>query len=139
MHILFVCPHGAAKSVIAAAISRDRSKEFGLPVTSDSVGTEPDDVMNPIAIDALKSRGVECRGLPRMIETSDVSGADLVISLGVSEWELPAEPKYFIDWSDVPDASDDVDLLYFVLEQRIRGFLDGLSVGPTLGRDVSFD
>lgn len=40
--VLFMCPHGAAKSVLASAYFERLAKERGLNVRVESAGTEPD-------------------------------------------------------------------------------------------------
>lgn len=61
--------------------------------------------------------------LPRLVQSSDLDEADLVISFGVPADDLPSQPKQFVDWGDVPDASDDVELLCDTLESRISELL----------------
>ena len=41
--VLFMCPHGAAKSLMASAYFQKLAKERGLNVRVDSAGTEPDE------------------------------------------------------------------------------------------------
>ncbi len=40
--VLFLCPHNAAKSVIAAALFAREAARRGLAIHADSAGTEPD-------------------------------------------------------------------------------------------------
>ena len=40
--VLFMCPHGAAKSVMASAYFQKLAKERGLNVRVDAAGTEPE-------------------------------------------------------------------------------------------------
>jgi len=40
--VLFICPHGAAKRVLASAYFQRLAKERGLNVRVESAGTEPD-------------------------------------------------------------------------------------------------
>ncbi len=53
--ILFLCPHGAAKSVLASAYFQRAAKERGLNVRVDSAGTEPDEqVSSAVATDLVE-------------------------------------------------------------------------------------
>jgi arsenate reductase (thioredoxin) len=54
--VLFVCPHGALRSPMAAALLTARS---GGTVAARSAGLDPDPAMSPIAIAALREIGVE--------------------------------------------------------------------------------
>ncbi len=119
LRVLYLCPHGAAKSVIAAALTRDLAQRLGVDVAAINAGTEPDDELNPIAMDALDARDLNYPDQPRMVESADIEAADLVVTLGCDVEDLPAVPSTLIDWSDVPDASSDVDQLISILEQRI--------------------
>lgn len=121
--ILFLCPHGAAKSVIAKALAQRVTAEQNVRVASSNAGTEPDEAVNPIALDALVAIGVEVTEPPRLVSSEDVDRADLVVSMGCAVGDLPAVPKAFIDWSDVPDVSVDVEALISILETRINALI----------------
>ncbi|MBT8198886.1 MAG: hypothetical protein KJO36_00080 [Acidimicrobiia bacterium] len=119
MRVLYLCPHGAAKSVIATALTRDLAERRGVDVVANNAGTEPDATLNPIALNALHTRGLDYADPPRRVEGADIEAADLVVTLGCDVEDLPAVPTTLIDWSDVPDASADVEQLISILEQRI--------------------
>lgn len=123
MHVLFMCPHGAAKSVIATAMLRDRASREGLDLTAANAGTDPDDELNPIALKALRERGLDYDEAPRFVTTDDIEGADVVVSFGCPPVELPASPQRYVDWSDAPNASDDVDGLISYIEERLAGLI----------------
>ena len=127
MRLLFTCPHAAAKTVLAAAIARDLATRRGLPLTSTSAGTQPDDHINPLVTSALEMRGLHYPDQPRSVTAKDITSADIVISLGVPLTDLPAKPQRLVDWSDVPDASTDIDALYAILTHRVRGLVDVLA------------
>ncbi len=119
MHVLFLCPHSAAKSVIATAMMRNRAERHGWAVTASKAGTEPDDEINPIALVALHTRGLTHSDQPRLVTAADIDAADTVVSFGCAPDELPTTPRWFVDWSDAPDVSVDVDALCEYVEQRL--------------------
>lgn len=123
MHVLFLCPHGAAKSVIAAALLRDLATRAGIDVTASNAGTAPDRAVNSLAAAALRRRGLPGGAGPRLVERRDIEGADIVVSLGCSPDELPGVPRRLLDWSDVPDVSEDVDGLCEALSGRLGSLL----------------
>ena len=45
--VVFMCPHGAAKSVLASAYFERLAKERGLNVRVESAGTDPDPTASP--------------------------------------------------------------------------------------------
>jgi hypothetical protein len=55
--VLFMCPHGAAKSVLASAYFQRLAKERGLNVRVDSAGTEPDPAVSPAVAAHLTRQG----------------------------------------------------------------------------------
>ena len=57
-HVLFMCPHGAAKSVLASAYFAQMARERGLNVVVDFAGTEPDAEVAPKVVERLKEQGI---------------------------------------------------------------------------------
>ena len=55
--VVFVCEHGAAKSVIAAAYFNKLAGETGLRVRAIARGTNPDPQLSPITIAGLHADG----------------------------------------------------------------------------------
>jgi len=52
-NILFLCPHNAAKSVIAAAYFNRLAQQIGLQWLADSAGTEPSEAVSPNVVTML--------------------------------------------------------------------------------------
>ena len=74
--VLFVCLHGAAKSVLAAADFERLAKERRLPIAAESAGTEPDPEIAPKVLAALKAEGVDLSGQkPRLVTREMAAGA----------------------------------------------------------------
>src|SRR4029434_4960214 len=81
--ILFVCLHGAAKSVLAAIDCERLAAARGLEVTADFAGTEPDADIAPAVAAALRAEGLDLRGKhPRLLTRGDVAAADQVVAFG---------------------------------------------------------
>ena len=116
MRVLFLCPHGAAKSVVAAAMMLDHSlKEGRTDGEVRNAGTEPDATFNPIAVQVLERLGHPVPAGPRRVTEEDIQWADIVVSLGCSFDNLPGAPDRSRDWSDAPAVADDAaDLVSFV-------------------------
>jgi arsenate reductase (thioredoxin) len=127
LQVLFLCPHGAAKSIIATAMLRDLAAREGLDVAASNAGTEPDEELNPIALTALRARGLNHREPPRLVTQKDIEAADVVVSFGCTPSELPTKPKRLIDWSTAPNVSDDVDALCRYIEARFAGLVGGVT------------
>ena len=55
--ILFVCLHGAAKSILAAADFQRLAAARGLDLVADAAGTEPDPDITPAVVAARYGKG----------------------------------------------------------------------------------
>src|SRR6059036_3481423 len=81
--ILFVCEHGAAKSVIATAYFNKLAAERGLPFRATFRGTMPQDDLSVRAVAGLKADGVPVPpGKPAAISDPDVAGATHIFAIG---------------------------------------------------------
>jgi protein-tyrosine-phosphatase len=99
--VLFVCLHGAAKSVVGAAHFRRLAAARGLAIDAVAVGTEPDAQLAPGAVKGLAGEGLTpTPSRPRPVTLFDLSSATRVVSFGcdivptagqrVDQWEVPA-------------------------------------------------
>lgn len=114
--VLFMCPHGAAKSLMASAYFQKLAKERGLNVRVDSAGTEPDAQLSKGVVAHLEKNGYAIPiEKPRATTAADMRSADVVISMGCDLRKLPAPRGVLKNWN-VPDFSADFN----VAEQSIR-------------------
>jgi arsenate reductase len=107
--IVFLCPHGAAKSVIAAAYCRQLADQWGVPLHATSAGTEPDAEVSPAVVALLRAEGIDVSGhRPRRVTAEELATASHIISLGCDLGEL-ARPGMVIErWDDVPPPSQNL-------------------------------
>ena len=104
--VLFVCLHGSAKSVVAAAHLRRLAGSRGLEIECTSAGLEPDDAIPPHVVAGLAADGLRAGNqAPGLVNIAMIEAADLVVSFGC---ELPGpEPEERLRvWEDVPAVSD---------------------------------
>src|SRR5262245_39029011 len=93
--VLFVCEHGAAKSIIAVAHFNDLAKKRGLSVRAVSRGTNPDPVFAPHVVKGLEGEGLpRPEGKPQLVSEGDVRKAGQVVTLGC---KLPQKAES-TDW-----------------------------------------
>jgi arsenate reductase (thioredoxin) len=125
--ILFMCPHGAAKSVLASAYFQRLAKERGLNVHVESAGTEPDPAVAP-AVDAhLKGQGYSVPILkPRMVSPEEFASADVVISLGCDLSALPQPRGRLVRWDEVPAPSADFIGADEAIRKRVNELVEEL-------------
>jgi protein-tyrosine-phosphatase len=99
--VLFVCLHGAAKSVVAAAHFRRLAKARGLAISAVAAGTEPDAELAPAALKGLAGEGLQpAPSRPRPVTLYDLDTATRIVSFGcdvvpgrgqrVDQWDVPA-------------------------------------------------
>ena len=114
--ILFMCPHGAAKSVMASAYFQKVAKERGLNVRVDAAGTDPEPVLSKGVVAHLQKNNYAIPiTKPRAATAADMAAADVVISMGCDLSTLPAPRGELKSWN-VPDFSANFD----AAEQAIR-------------------
>ena len=102
--IVFVCEHGAAKSVIATAYFNKLAAERGLRYRATFRGTAPQDELSVRAVAGLKADGLEIpSGKPIAISDADVSSATHVFAIGCTLPQAALRSGKAADWSDVPD------------------------------------
>jgi arsenate reductase len=125
--ILFMCPHGAAKSVLASAYFQRLAKERGLNVRVVSAGTDPDAEVAPAVTKHLKNQGYEVPvAKPRRATDEDMLTADVVVSIGCELKNLPKPPGTLIQWDDVPAPSEDFARADEKIRERVLQLVDEL-------------
>ena len=105
--VVFVCEHGAAKSVVAAAHFNQLAQDRGLPFRAVSRGTAPDQaVPAPIASGlASEKLSVPAGFKPTLVGARDVSGASQVVTFDVT-LPVPADAAKLSRWDKMPAFSD---------------------------------
>ena len=104
--VVFVCEHGAAKSVVAAAWLRRLAADAGVELRGVACGTDPDAELSTAAVDGLRRDGIAPDELvPRLIDAADIQAAWRVIVFG-SEIRAPALASVPHETWDVPAVSD---------------------------------
>jgi arsenate reductase (thioredoxin) len=104
--VLFICLHGAAKSIIAAEYFRRRAAAADLDVEVNSGGLEPDAEISPPVVAGLAADGFDVAGLvPPALNDGGLASADVIVSFGCAiEDRIPS--RSVIRWDDVPLVSD---------------------------------
>ena len=121
--ILFLCPHHAAKSVIAEAYFNRLVQQYNLPLRGDSAGTDPEEAVSPAVADLLWNEGIDVSGhQPRQVTEGELSQAQRIISMGCTPEELGIASERVEQWTDVPPVSQDI----FAARDAIRFYVEGL-------------
>lgn len=105
--VLFMCPHAAGKSLLAATYFRAEAARMGLDVDVDVAGPDPDATNMPNVVAALEAQGFAISWNPRLVSELDTAAADQVISVGCDPATVPWT-GVMREW-DVPLLSEDFD------------------------------
>jgi protein-tyrosine-phosphatase len=125
--VLFMCPHGAAKSVLASAYFQRLAKERGVSVSVQSAGTEPDEKVSPAVAAHLQRQGyVVPTASPRKATPQDVAEADVVISIDCDLSGLPQPRGKLVRWDDVPALSEDFTRADEAIRKRVMDLVEEL-------------
>lgn len=126
--ILFLCPHNAAKSVIAETFFNQMAMVRGLNYHAASAGTDPDDAVMESVVNYMRGGGAELSTYqPRMVTEDDLANATWVVWMDSSEPALPSHNHELIIWSDIPAVSDGVDPAVDVILRYLRALMDDLA------------
>ena len=125
-HIVFVCEHGAAKSVNAAAYFNKLAAETDLQLRASARGTNPDSELSAKAITGLREDGLTpTESVPEKLSLADVDSAQRIVSF----CELPEEylKKTFVErWDDIPPVSENYEKARDEILERLRRLMQQL-------------
>jgi arsenate reductase (thioredoxin) len=125
--ILFMCPHGAAKSVLASAYFQRLAKERGLNVRVESAGTEPDATVSPAVAAHLKQQGYSIPvAKPLKVAPEQFAAADVVVSIGCDLGPLPQPRGKLVRWDEVPALSDNFTAADEAIRKRVTDLVEEL-------------
>jgi arsenate reductase len=125
--VLFVCEHGAAKSVIAAAYFDKLARERGLPYRAVFRGSTPDPELSPATRAGLTKEGFDVRTwAPSLVTARDVEQAARVVVFAAP---LPgdAAASKVSDWNDVTAAGSGYDALSGAIRTRVEQLIEQLA------------
>lgn len=126
--VLFLCPHGAAKSVLASAYFARLARTRGLKIRVQSAGTDPDPEVAPAVAQHLRKQGYELpAAAPRKPTAQDLANADMVVSIGCDLSGLPPPRGSLRRWDDVPAPSADFAGADAAIRRHAEALVDELA------------
>jgi protein-tyrosine-phosphatase len=122
--VLFVCEHGAAKSVVAAAHFNQLAADRGLRFRAISRGTAPDPSVPPRIIDGLKNEGLSVPAdfAPSVVTVKDVSAATRVVTFDVT-LPIPTDASRVSRWDNLPAFSDGYGPASEAVRRNVRSLI----------------
>lgn len=125
-NIVFVCEHGAAKSVIAAAHFNKLAGERNLDVRAIARGTNPDAELSQKAVQGLKNDGLTpTESIPQKLTMADVETAQRVVTF----CDIPKEYQgktAFDRWDGVPPVSEAYEKARDMILEEINQLMNSL-------------
>lgn len=121
--VVFLCPHGGAKSVIAASYFNQLANELALPyVGVAAAGEDPYDAVPAPVVELLQRDGIDVRAFkPRRVTTGEVNDAAKVVSIDCKIEGVDVER-----WDDVPKVSVDIEASAAAIRRHVEELAAGL-------------
>jgi protein-tyrosine-phosphatase len=124
--IIFVCEHGAAKSILSAAIFNKLAGERRLNIRAIARGTNPDPEISPKVAAGLQADGLApSEPAPKKISKADLAGARRVITFCALPDDYPGSIQVE-NWDAVLPAIEDYGKARDKLAERIGRLLEEL-------------
>jgi len=124
--IVFVCEHGAAKSVVAATYFNKFAREKDLQIQAYARGTNPDVDLSGYAVAGLLGDGLTpCQLAPQKLLAEELEAADFVVSF----CDLPGvdlEQNNIQYWDNVSAISENYEKARDVILARIQEIMKDL-------------
>lgn len=124
--IIFVCQHGAAKSVIAASYFNKIAKERNLNYVAECRGIEPDSAVSASAKDGLmQDRLFDPTTMPQQLSDADTSATEMIILFTrlPEDWKTSVKTE---DWSNTKDLDGSYEQRRDAIVKKINELLDSL-------------
>lgn len=122
--LIFVCEHGAAKSIIAAAYFNKLASEKNLAIRAFARGTNPDAELSPKTVAGLQADGLApIESVPQKLSLAEIESAQRIVAF----CELPEEfrGKAVIEqWDGVSPVSEDYEKARGAIVERVRRLID---------------
>jgi protein-tyrosine-phosphatase len=125
--VLFLCPHNAAKSILAAAYFDEFATKQSLSLSADSAGTNPDTEVMASVSDLLNQQGLQVeKKNPALVTQMQLDQASAIVSIGcdLSAWNVDAAKLH--EWMDIPAPSQDLTGASELIRERVGELIEKL-------------
>ncbi|WP_133259545.1 hypothetical protein [Pseudochryseolinea flava] len=123
--VVFICEHGAAKSVIAADYFNKQAKQRSIPFEAVCRATAPDSTLNSATRAGLKRDNIKPNLSPKKISPGDTVNAERIILFT----PLPTDFRTAVkteDWSTLKNIDVDYTRRRNAIIEQINMLLDEL-------------
>lgn len=125
-NIIFVCEHGAAKSIIAAAYFNKFAIERGMKLRALARGTNPDNELSAKAVMGLHEDGLSpSEAIPQKLSLEDLESAPRIVSFCVLPEEFH-EKAVVEHWANIPPVSEEYEKSRDAILVQIHQLIENL-------------
>ena len=129
--VVFVCEHGAAKSMIAAVTFNRLAAEHGLHAHAVSRGTDPDSEIPGLVVDGLRAHGEDVRAVqPIGLSPADAADAGLFVVFDVEAPAIVGDVS-MRRWDGMPMVMENFAIAREAIGARVLELVSELSEGAT--------
>jgi len=126
--VVFVCEHGAAKSLIASAYFNKLAAERGLKARASFRGVAPQDDLSVRTVAGLKADGLLIpEQKPTAISDADIDHATLIFAIACQLPTAAATSGKAASWDDVPE-NDGYPAMRDAIVRHVNALLNQLQV-----------
>src|SRR4051812_32746243 len=127
--IVFVCEHGSAKSVIAAAHFNDLAQKNGIPYLATARGINPDKEIPPYVRTGLTREKLDIKDWqPRPFAKQDLVKAERIVTVGcVLPKSMSTGLTRLQNWNDVSSPKDNFRDASQVIAGRVASLVAELA------------
>lgn len=129
--IVFVCEHGAAKSVVASEYFNKLAADRGLALHAIARGADPQANLSVAATKGLKSDGLApTLDAPRPLTVSEVRSSAQIIAFDCDLPAMKALKSMSTCWDDVPTVSDDYPRARDAVRTHVAAMIEQMVANP---------
>lgn len=135
--VVFVCEHGAAKSVVASQYFNKLAAERGLAIRSIARGAVPQAELSVSAVKGLQEDGLPpVAGTPRPLTAAEVRSSARVIAFDCEQPAMQALRGMDACWDDVPATGDDYARARDRIRVHVEEMVEQIAARDELRRDL---
>jgi arsenate reductase len=129
--VTFVCEHGAAKSVLAAALFNQLALERGVRAHAVSRGIAPSTTLQHETVAGLGRDGIRvAQAAPQPVTREDARASSRVVTIDIADEPAFLRTTKLREWDQVPAVSQGYAAARDDLRRRAANLLDELETRP---------
>jgi arsenate reductase (thioredoxin) len=129
--VVFICEHGAAKSVVASEYFNKLAAERGLTVRAVARGADPQADLSVATVKGLKADGLPpALDAPHPLTAAELRSSARIIAFDCKQPAMKALRSMDTCWDDVPTVSDDYARARDAIRAHVATMIDQMQAGP---------